>query len=38
MNDFDWIRRQSEGQFFERKSCIDHSPMRRARRPVRDVA
>ncbi len=38
MSDLDWIRRQSEGQFFERKSCIDRSQTRRTRRPIRDVA
>ncbi|MEJ5383792.1 MAG: ATP-binding protein [Fimbriimonadales bacterium] len=42
MQDWEWIRTQSEGQFFERKSCyewVGGVPKRRAARDVaRDVA
>lgn len=38
MTDWEWTHRQQEGQFFERKSCLDRSPARRGRRPIRDVA
>jgi ATP-dependent DNA helicase RecG len=37
-NDFNWILGQTEGQFFERKSCIDRSQGRPTRRPAREVA
>ncbi len=33
-----WVLRQQEGQFFERKSCFDHSKRVVKLRPVRDVA
>ena len=36
MSDLDWILRQQEGQFFERKSCFDR--LKGKLRPVRAVA
>ncbi len=36
MSNLDWVLRQQEGQFFERKSCFDRSKGKL--RPVRDVA
>jgi len=38
MDQLDWILRQEEGQFFERKSCYEHTAGRLQRRKVRDVA
>jgi len=38
MDDGAWVLRQSEGQFFERKSCFDRSAGQPQRRPVRNVA
>ncbi|MBI4832694.1 MAG: putative DNA binding domain-containing protein [Candidatus Lindowbacteria bacterium] len=35
---FDWLLQQSEGQFFERKCCYDHSGDKPKRRAARDVA
>lgn len=37
MSNLDWILRQHEGQFFERKSCCDRSKGKAKLRPVRDV-
>jgi ATP-dependent DNA helicase RecG len=36
--ELDWVLHQTEGQFFERKSCIDRSQGQVRRRNVRDVA
>ena len=36
MNSLDWVLRQQEGQFFERKSCFDR--LKGKLRPVRAVA
>ena len=36
MSDLDWVLRQQEGQFFERKSCFDR--LKGKLRPVRAVA
>ena len=36
--ELDWVLHQTEGQFFERKSCIDRSNGQVRRRNVRDVA
>jgi len=38
MQDWDWARTQSEGQFFERKSCYDRAGERPKRRAAREVA
>jgi hypothetical protein len=40
MSDLDWILRQQEGQFFERKSCFDRlkGKLRPVRAAARDVA
>ena len=38
MRDWNWLKTQQEGQFFERKSCIDRSGKRPKRRKVREVA
>jgi ATP-dependent DNA helicase RecG len=38
VNDLSWVLHQTEGRFFERKSCLDRSGGRAKRRPVRDVA
>ena len=40
MSDLDWILRQQEGQFFERKSCFDRlkGKLRPMRAVARDVA
>ncbi len=38
MNELGWIVHQTEGQFFERKSCLDRSGHRPKRRAARDVA
>ena len=36
MNSLEWVLRQQEGQFFERKSCFDR--LKGKLRPVRAVA
>jgi predicted HTH transcriptional regulator len=36
MNSLNWVLRQQEGQFFERKSCFDR--LKGKLRPVRAVA
>ena len=36
MNSLNWVLRQQEGQFFERKSCLDR--LKGKLRPVRAVA
>jgi ATP-dependent DNA helicase RecG len=38
MTGVDWVLHQTEGQFFERKSCYDRSAGEAKRRSVRDVA
>jgi len=38
MQDWQWLKSQQEGQFFERKSCYDRSGKRPKRRPAREVA
>ena len=38
MTDWDWVLRNPEGQFLERKSCYDRSGERVRRRDVRSVA
>ena len=38
MQDWQWLKTQQEGQFFERKSCYDRSGKRPKRRPAREVA
>jgi ATP-dependent DNA helicase RecG len=38
MQDWSWLKTQQEGQFFERKSCIDRPGKRPKRRDVRRVA
>jgi ATP-dependent DNA helicase RecG len=38
MSGLDWVLRQEEGQFFERKSCYDRSGSKPKSRPVKDVA
>jgi len=40
MNSLDWVLRQQEGQFFERKSCFDRlkGKLRPMRAVARDVA
>lgn len=40
MSNLDWVLRQLEGQFFERKSCFDRlkGKLRPARSVARDVA
>ncbi|RMF37507.1 MAG: ATP-binding protein, partial [Chloroflexi bacterium] len=38
MENLDWLLRQEEGQFFERKSCYDRTPHGVQLRKVRDVA
>mgnify|MGYP005836619841 CR=1 FL=1 len=38
MQDWQWLKTQQEGQFFDRKSCIDRSGKRPKRRDVRAVA
>jgi len=40
MNSLEWVLRQQEGQFFERKSCFDRlkGKLRPVRAAARDVA
>lgn len=38
MTDLSWVLHQTEGQFFERKSCFDRSRDKPKRRAARDVA
>ena len=38
MPDWDWLKAQPEGQFFERKTCYEYSGPRPRRRKARDVA
>jgi ATP-dependent DNA helicase RecG len=38
MTDLSWVLHQTEGQFFERKSCFDRSGGKAKRRTARDVA
>ncbi len=38
MRDWEWLKSQQEGQFFERKSCYDRSGKRPKRRSARTVA
>lgn len=38
MNEWSWILHQTEGQFFERKSCYDRASGKAKRRAARDVA
>jgi len=37
MQDWQWLKTQQEGQFFERKSCYDRSHKRSKRRSAREV-
>lgn len=38
MRDWQWLKTQQEGQFFERKSCYDRTGKRPKRRSTREVA
>ncbi len=38
MRDWQWLKTQQEGQFFERKSCYDRSSQSPKLRPAREVA